>query len=117
MSYKVYSLENAPRVELHDTLGLTGAEISVNTLEAGTNVPFVHAHQQNEEVYFVVSGSGYVELDGDKVELKQGDFIKIDPEVKRQFFASSNEALTFVCIQTKANSLEQYTQTDAVIYK
>lgn len=29
------SSESAPRVELHEKLGLTGAEISVNTIGAG----------------------------------------------------------------------------------
>ena len=36
------------RTELHDKLGLTGAEISVNTLPAGASVPFVHAHKAND---------------------------------------------------------------------
>ncbi len=30
------------RTELHEKLALTGAEISLNTLPAGANVPFVH---------------------------------------------------------------------------
>ena len=33
---------NESRTELHDKLSLTGAEISVNKLEAGASVPFVH---------------------------------------------------------------------------
>ena len=38
------------RVELHDQLFLTGAEISVNRLPAGANVPFAHFHKSNEEI-------------------------------------------------------------------
>lgn len=55
---KVSLEENAPRVESHDKLGLTGAEISINTLPAGECVPFIHSHKQNEEVYYILSGSG-----------------------------------------------------------
>ena len=33
------------RVELHDMLSLTGAEISYNSLPAGAGVPFVHSLQ------------------------------------------------------------------------
>ena len=36
------------RVELHEKLGLTGAEVSVNKMPAGAGVPFVHAHKDNE---------------------------------------------------------------------
>ena len=52
------------RTELHDLLGLTGAEVSVNTIPAGGSVPFVHAHKANEEIYFILSGKGKVEIDG-----------------------------------------------------
>ena len=36
------------RVELHDSLALTGAEVSINTLPAGACVPFVHSHKNNQ---------------------------------------------------------------------
>ena len=36
--------------ELHEKLSLTGAEISLNELPAGANVPFVHSHKENEEI-------------------------------------------------------------------
>ena len=54
-NYMKVSLEkNTPRVELHDKLSLTGAEISINTLPAGECVPFIHSHKQNEEVYYIL---------------------------------------------------------------
>ena len=59
------SAENAPRVELHDKLGLTGAEISINTISAGQNVPFIHSHKQNEEIYYVIDGSGKAVIDNE----------------------------------------------------
>ena len=41
-NYSKVSVANDPRTELHDQLGLTGAEISINHLPAGASVPFVH---------------------------------------------------------------------------
>lgn len=57
---------DAARQELHDALGLTGCEVSVNTLPAGAGIPFVHAHTKNEEVYGVLAGSleGFTATDG-----------------------------------------------------
>ena len=55
------------RTELHDELGLTGGEVSVNDLPAGAAVPFVHAHQQNEELYGILSGAGEIWLDGEVI--------------------------------------------------
>lgn len=79
---KIGKAEGA-RTELHDKLGLTGAEISVNTLPAGASVPFVHAHKANEEIYFVLSGKGKAVIDGDEVALSEGDWIRIAPAGKR----------------------------------
>ncbi len=113
--YKKLSIENAPRVELHDKLDLTGAEISYNILPAGQGVPFVHSHKKNEEIYFIVNGSGKVIIDNEEVSLTAGDFIKISPKAKRQFFASDDSDITYICIQVKENSLDGFTQDDAII--
>ena len=111
---KIGKAEGA-RTELHDKLGLTGAEISVNTLNAGASVPFVHAHKENEEIYFILSGSGKAVIDGEEVALKEGDWIRIAPAGKRQFFAAADSAMSYICIQVKEGSLEQMTATDAII--
>ncbi|MDE6613236.1 MAG: cupin domain-containing protein [Clostridia bacterium] len=103
------------RSELHDRLSLTGAEISINALPAGASVPFVHSHKQNEEIYAILNGEGYAVIDGENVGLKAGDWLRISPSAKRQFFASEKAALKYICIQVKANSLENYTMTDAIV--
>lgn len=114
-NYKKVSLENAPRVELHDKLGLTGAEISINTLPAGECVPFIHSHKQNEEIYYILSGSGKVVIDSEEVNLVSGDWLKISPSAERQFFASKDNSISYICIQTKENSFEEFTANDAII--
>ena len=104
-----------PRTELHDAIGLTGAEVSINNLPAGANVPFVHSHKNNEEIYVILEGNGFATLDGEKVQLQKGDWIRVSPSVKRQFSAAENSAISFACIQVKQNSLGGYTVDDAVI--
>ena len=78
-NYSKVSVGAGARTELHDKLGLTGAEISVNSMPAGASVPFVHAHKQNEEIYGILSGKGKAEIDGDVVELQAGDWVRIAP--------------------------------------
>ena len=43
-NFSKWNAKQDPRTELHDVLGLTGAEISINNLPAGAGVPFVHTH-------------------------------------------------------------------------
>ncbi len=115
-NYKKINVGNEPRTELHEALGLTGAEISINRLPAGGGVPFVHSHKNNEEIYGVLSGKGKVVIDGEELLLSAGDWLKIAPAAKRQFSAADEEAIVFVCIQVKENSLTEFTADDAVIY-
>lgn len=107
---------NQGRVELHEMLALTGAEISINELPAGASVPFVHAHKNNEEIYGILAGKGKVIIDEEEIALTAGNWLRIAPVAKRQFFAANDESIKFICIQVKANSLEGYTVNDAVIY-
>ena len=115
-NYTKTNIENEGRAELHEVLGLTGAEISINQLPAGAGVPFVHSHKQNEEIYGIISGKGKVVIDGEEIALTAGDWVKRKPAAKRQFSASCDEGMTFVCIQTKENSLGGFTADDAVVY-
>ena len=114
-NFKKTSVREQTRTELHDELGLTGAEISINVLPAGANVPFVHSHRQNEEIYAILDGEGAAIIDGERVGLNVGDWLRVSPEATRQFFASPNKFLKYICIQVKADSLEGYTMSDAIV--
>lgn len=115
-NYSKTNIGDEARVELHEALSLTGAEISFNHLPAGGNVPFVHSHKQNEEIYGILSGKGKVVIDEETIELNAGDWLRISPNAKRQFFAANDSDITFLCIQVKENSLENFTANDAIIY-
>lgn len=115
-NYTKTNVGTQARAELHDNLSLTGAEVSVNRLPAGAGVPFVHAHKHNEEIYGILSGSGKAVIDGETVPLTAGDWLKIAPAAKRQFFAGDDSGIAYVCIQVKENSLEGFTAEDAVVY-
>ena len=42
-----------------------------------------HSDTNQEEVYFVVKGSGTMRVDGDEIELVPGRFVRVDPTVIR----------------------------------
>ena len=114
-NYSKMNVGNEGRTELHDKLALTGAEVSINQLPAGAGVPFVHSHKANEEIYGVLSGKGTAIIDGEAVALSVGDWLRIAPAAKRQFSASADTGITYVCIQVRENSLEGFTAEDAVV--
>ena len=114
-NYSKASVGAQARTELHDALALTGAEISVNNLPAGAGVPFVHYHHKNEEIYAILSGKGQAVLDGETVALNAGDWLRVAPETRRQFSAAADSPISYICIQVRAGSLEEYTAADATI--
>ena len=95
-------------------LGLTGSEVSLNRLPAGKGVPFVHAHQRNEELYIVLRGNGTFYVDGEEFPIGEGSVIRVDPAGERAWKAGS-EDVYFICIQTERGSREKATRDDGII--
>ena len=114
-NFSKVSVAQDARTELHDKLSLTGAEVSINSLPAGASVPFIHSHKNNEEIYAVLEGKGKAVIGGEDVELAAGDWLRISPIAKRQFFAAADSDIKYLCIQVKENSLCGYTMTDAIV--
>jgi len=56
----------------------------------GKRQPFGHMHNDAEEVYFVVSGSGRMKLDDDVIELEPLDAVRVSAGVMRAFDAGAD---------------------------
>lgn len=102
------------RLMLGQELGLTGCEVSMNSLPAGKYTPFVHAHKMNEEFYIVISGDGAFYVDGEEFSIQEGSLVRVAPAGERAIKAGE-AGLVYVCIQAQANSLTQSTENDGVL--
>ena len=101
------------KVFLHDILGLTGSEISLNTVPKDFKVPFNHKHNQNEEVYIILKGNGVITVDNVKINVREGSTVKVLPPASRTLENTGDSELSFICVQAKENSLEQFGLGDA----
>ena len=54
-----------------------------------------HTANNQEEVYFVVRGTGRMRIDGEEIELRPGRFVRVDPESTRLPIAG-DDGLEFV---------------------
>ena len=68
---------------VRDDLDATQFGLSLQRLKPNQRMPFGHSHQQQEEVYVIIGGSGRLKLGDDIVEVGQYDAIRIAPEVTR----------------------------------
>ena len=64
--------------------------VSLHFVKPGCRQGFGHRHEQAEEVYVVLSGSGRVKLDDDIVELAELDAVRVAAPVTRQFEAGED---------------------------
>ncbi len=56
-----------------------------------------HSHDW-EHVNYVISGTGTLEIDGKKQQLKKGMFAVVPPNVKHQYSNNGNEDFVMICI-------------------
>jgi mannose-6-phosphate isomerase-like protein (cupin superfamily) len=92
---------------LRDVLGSAGLEISLNVVPPGKGMPFLHKHQQNEEVYVVVGGRGQFLVDGECIDVEEGSVLRISPPGARAWRNNSDLPLYFLCIQYRADGVIQ----------
>src|SRR3954449_8553623 len=73
----------------NDALEAERTGVSLHRLKPGKRQAFGHRHDQAEEVYVVLKGTGRVKLDDEIVELEPLDAIRVAPEVIRAFEAGA----------------------------
>src|SRR5215469_15854401 len=61
--------------------------LSYQVLKPGKRQAFGHKHDEAEEIYVILSGSGRVRLDDEVKDVQHLDAIRVAPEVKRAFEA------------------------------
>ncbi len=116
MEYSLIHPVNKQEIEgkvfVKDALKSTGSEISFNSLPPESEQPYFHIHRKNEEVYIILKGFGFFQVDGELMEIKEGSVIKVRPEGIRGIRNSSKEIMIYIVVQAKENSLEEYTTDD-----
>jgi mannose-6-phosphate isomerase-like protein (cupin superfamily) len=73
-----------------DALDAEDTGVSHHRLKPGKRSPFGHRHEEAEEVYVVLGGSGRIKLDDDIVEVETLDAIRIAPGVTRALEAGQD---------------------------
>jgi mannose-6-phosphate isomerase-like protein (cupin superfamily) len=87
-----------------DDLDAEDTGVSLYRLKAGKRQPFAHKHDDAEEVYVVLAGSGRVKLDDAIVDLGPLDAIRVAPGVIRAFEAGPDTDLELLAVGPRHDS-------------
>jgi mannose-6-phosphate isomerase-like protein (cupin superfamily) len=79
--------------ELHHTAAQSLAEATLEPDQATQR----HYHRLSEEIYFVLKGSGSMEVDGDRTRIRPGDAVLIPPGAWHQLENDGTSELRILC--------------------
>lgn len=81
----------------NSALGTEATGVAYHVVKPDRRQAFAHRHEQAEEVYVVIGGSGRVKLDDEVREIGPMDAIRLAPKVLRAFAAGPDglELLVF----------------------
>lgn len=100
------------KVFLKEATKATGTEISFNSLPPNTSLSYFHIHNEDEETYIILKGKGDFQVDNDCFPIEEGSVIRVAPAGVRGMRNSSDEPMIYIVIQSKADSLKQYSSVD-----
>jgi mannose-6-phosphate isomerase-like protein (cupin superfamily) len=100
------------KVFLKEATHATGTEISFNSLAPHAAQPYFHIHRKNEETYIIIKGYGFFQVDEECFEIKEGSVIRVAPKGNRGISNASDGIMIYMVVQSKENSLEEYTTAD-----
>jgi mannose-6-phosphate isomerase-like protein (cupin superfamily) len=103
MSYEIANLREiedsavgfglSPDVEAHfarKPLGMDRGGVSYQRLAPNVRQPFGHRHEDQEEVYVVLAGSGRMSLGDEVVEVEAMDAVRVSPDTLRALEAGDD---------------------------
>ena len=66
-------------------LGSEKVAVSNQSLGPNMRAPFGHRHEEQEELYVILSGGGRMKLDDEVIEIRARDVIRVAPQTMRAF--------------------------------
>lgn len=92
-------------VRVRAELGLTSFGVQVIRMppDFGDYPEHDHAHDGQEELYVALQGSGWLDIEGERVELGKDDFVRVAAGVKRKVYAGP-EGISMLVVGGKPGS-------------
>ena len=103
------------KIFLKDATKASGTEISISILPPKTDLPIFHSHKQNEETYIILKGEGKFQVDDECFDISEGSVIRVAPAGLRGMTNTSEQQMIYIVVQSKENSIQQWTSQDGVI--
>ena len=96
---KHYNLDEVGLLQpLKHDLKLTAIGVSLSKMDPGMGYPFFHAHEEQEEIFICLKGTGTILVGNDEITMKPGDIVRVSPDVPRALGNRTKEPCTFLLL-------------------
>ena len=82
----------SPRKQLE----LKGVALGLINLPPDEGYTFTHSHGKQEEVYIIISGTGFIQIDNELINISRGDAIRVESGARRALKANG-DGLFVIC--------------------
>jgi mannose-6-phosphate isomerase-like protein (cupin superfamily) len=90
-----------------EDLGLEYMDFSINKLVPGMELPFIHKHTKQEELFFFLKGEGEMYIDGEILSVHDGTAICVSPSAKRTLRNTKlTEPLYYLCFRAQGGKID-----------
>lgn len=97
-----------------DLLQMDSMELSLNALPPQMTSPVTHRHQENDELYLFLSGTGKFWSEGVITPITPGSVFYLKPNVNRALRNTGSDPLCYAVVQAQSGSLKQHTFEDGI---
>ncbi|GHV64778.1 hypothetical protein AGMMS49587_17840 [Spirochaetia bacterium] len=97
-----------------DTTGTEFCAANMVRLDPGTTVSPAHSHEANEEVIYIISGSGDVLIDGEVYPLRTGSIAVFPKKSIHRLRNSGTEEMKVICFFAPPTDVPEYTLHEGV---
>lgn len=98
-----------------EELKATGAQVSWQRFEPGSETGFLHTHRTHEELYLFVQGEGEFQVDGRVFRVGEGSAVRVAPAGRRSVRNNGSGPLVMICVQYRAATFDKRDAGDGQI--
>lgn len=102
-----YIEEGCHIIEIMNTLSSPDISVSQARVEPLKSTE-LHSLNDTKEYYYILEGTGIVEINGKKSKVSKGDLVKIDVSIHQKITNLLNSDLVFLCICTPRFEPQNY---------
>ena len=98
--WSIFRAQSAEGLDENEAVLLGFSGLTLHRLQGGLEGDY-HEHEATEQVYYFLSGTGRMKIDGEMYDVREGDAVHIPPKVKHQLSNTGDDWVEHLIISAQ----------------